>query len=64
MINALALLGWNPPHQEDPHVVNKQIGAIAKHDVMDMRDLVETFDIYKIGKAPVKYDSAKLGYLN
>lgn len=31
---------------------------------MDLRDLIESFDIYKIGKAPVKYDPTRLDFLN
>ena len=60
----MALLGWSPPHMEDSDVLMKTVSAIEKYDVMGLRDLEETFNIYKIGKASVKWSDEKLIYLN
>ena len=64
LLNGLALLGWNPPHREDPNVLAEDLEQFLKHEVMTMNDLETLFDINKIGKSGVKFDERKLEYLN
>lgn len=42
LINGLALLGWNPPHREDPDVVSQNTNIFLKHEVLSMKDLLAT----------------------
>jgi len=58
------LLGWNPPHREDPGVIQAPSSVFLKHEVLDMKDLLGLFNIDKIGKSSVKFSMDKLEYLN
>jgi len=40
LINSIALLGWNPPHREDPTVLAESTGVFLKHEVMRVQDMV------------------------
>ena len=40
MLNGLALLGWNPPHREDPGIVSSPVSVFMKHEVLTMKDLL------------------------
>lgn len=40
LLNGLALLGWNPPHREDPGVISQSLGVYLKHEVLSMKDLL------------------------
>lgn len=64
LVNGLALLGWNPPHREDPNVLSQDATAFLKHEVMDMDDMKNLFQIEKVGKSGVKFDIKKLEFLN
>ena len=64
LVNGLALLGWNPPHREDPNVLSQDVQAFLKHEVMQMDDMKKLFQIEKVGKSGVKFDTKKLEFLN
>jgi len=49
MLNYIALLGWNPGTEQEYFTVP---------------DLVKTFDVARIGKAPATFDEVKLAWLN
>jgi hypothetical protein len=42
MINCAVLLGWNPPHREDPSVISGPMSVFMKHEVLNMKDLLGT----------------------
>ena len=63
-MNGLALLGWNPPHRDDPNVLAEDLHNFMKHEVMIMSDLKSLFNIESVGKSGVKFDEKKLEYLN
>lgn len=48
-INHLALLGWNPGNDRE---------------IFSLEELVEHFDLHKVGKNPARYDYAKLDDIN
>ena len=64
LLNGLGLLGWNPPHREDPNVLYQGPNAVLKHEVMTLDDMEKLFNIDKVGKSGVKFDLMKLEYLN
>lgn len=64
LLNGLGLLGWNPPHREDPNVLHQGPNAVLKHEVMTLEDMEKLFNIEKVGKSGVKFDLQKLEYLN
>ena len=64
LLNGLAILGWNPPHTEDPHALAQSVSQFLKNDVMTQKHIIEMFNIDKIGKSGVKFDQDKLEYLN
>jgi glutamyl/glutaminyl-tRNA synthetase len=39
LVNGLALLGWNPPHREDPNVLSEDLNTFLKHEVLTMKDM-------------------------
>lgn len=43
LVNGLALLGWNPPHREDPNVLSQDVQAFLKHEVMHMDEMKKLF---------------------
>jgi hypothetical protein len=43
LVNGLALLGWNPPHREDPNVLSEDVGAFLKHEVMKMEEMMKIY---------------------
>ncbi len=49
VLNYIALLGWNPGTEQE---------------YFTMPDLVKTFDVARIGKAPATFDEVKLAWLN
>ncbi|KAF0127495.1 MAG: glutamyl-tRNA synthetase [Elusimicrobia bacterium] len=49
VLNYIALLGWNPGTEQE---------------YFTREDLVKTFDIARIGKAPATFDEVKLAWLN
>lgn len=49
ILNYIALLGWNPGTEQE---------------FFTKRQLIETFDIARIGKAPAMFDETKLAWLN
>jgi len=55
-MNSIALLGWNPPHREDPNVLYENTGVFLKHEVMRVADMVKDFNIDKISKSGAKFD--------
>jgi hypothetical protein len=42
LLNGVALLGWNPPHREDPSVVSSSINTFMKNEVLDIKDIFGT----------------------
>jgi hypothetical protein len=56
LVNGLALLGWNPPHREDPNVLSENVSGFLKHEVMSMKEMEKIFNIEKVGKSGVKFD--------
>lgn len=49
IVNYTALLGWNPPDNEE---------------IMDMAELIKKFDYTKINKSPAVFDMGKLRWMN
>lgn len=64
LLNGIALLGWNPPHREDPTVLAESTGVFLKHEVMRLDDMVAQFNIDKISKSGAKFDIEKLQFFN
>jgi len=64
LLNGLALLGWNPPHREDPNVLAEGASGFLKHEVLDMSEMEQIFNISKVGKSGVKFEEKKLEFLN
>lgn len=60
LINSIALLGWNPPHREDPTVLAESTGVFLKHEVMKIPDMVRQFNLDKISKSGAKFDIEKM----
>lgn len=56
LLNGLALLGWNPPHREDPNVLSESVGTFLKHEVLSMNEMEQMFNINKVGKSGVKFE--------
>ena len=40
LLNGIALLGWNPPHREDPNVLAESTGVFLKHEVLKIEDMI------------------------
>lgn len=40
ILNGLALLGWNPPHREDPGIISSPVNVFMKHEVLTEKDLL------------------------
>lgn len=36
VLNAVALLGWNPPHREDPTTLSESVGVFLRHEVLTL----------------------------
>jgi hypothetical protein len=64
LINSLALLGWNPPHREDPNVLSQSAGQYLKHEVLTMDEMSTIFNIEKVGKSGVKFEERKMEFFN
>lgn len=64
LLNGIALLGWNPPHREDPTVLAESTGVFLKHEVLKMEDMISQFNIDKISKSGAKFDIEKLQFFN
>ena len=45
LINCSALLGWNPPHREDPSVISGPLSVFMKHETLNMKDLLGTVSL-------------------
>jgi len=41
LLNGIALLGWNPPHREDPNVLAESTGVFARSEVLTVQQMVE-----------------------
>jgi hypothetical protein len=39
VFNGTALLGWNPPHREDPGIVSSPVNVFMKHEVLGPQDI-------------------------
>lgn len=64
LINGLALLGWNPPHREDPNALSGDLNSFLKHEVLTLKEMEAMFQIEKVGKSGVKFEEKKLEFLN
>lgn len=64
VLNGIALLGWNPPHREDPTVLAETATVFMRHEVMEIEEMVRSFNLDKIGKSGAKFDMQKLEYFN
>mmetsp|Transcript_42020 Transcript_42020/g.64366 ORF Transcript_42020/g.64366 Transcript_42020/m.64366 type:complete len:222 (-) Transcript_42020:565-1230(-) len=64
LLNGLALLGWNPPHRDDPNALVGDLNTFLKQEVLRVKEMELVFDIEKVGKSGVKFDTKKLEYLN
>ena len=56
LLNSIALLGWNPPHREDPNVLAESTGVFMRHEVLKMSDMIEQFNLDKVSKSGAKFD--------
>ncbi len=64
LVNGVALLGWNPPHREDPTVLAETTGVFLRHEVMQLDDMANQFNLDKITRVGVSFDLDKFQYLN
>lgn len=64
LLNSIALLGWNPPHREDPNVLAEGTGTFMNHEVLTLQDMIQQFNIDKISKSGAKFDQDKLSFFN
>jgi glutamyl/glutaminyl-tRNA synthetase len=64
LVNGVALMGWNPPHREDPTVLAENTGVFMKHEVITLPEMVIQFNLDKIQKTGAKFDLDKISYLN
>lgn len=64
LVNGVALLGWNPPHREDPTVLAENTGVFMRHEVLKIDDMAFQFNLDKITKSGVLFDLDKIQYLN
>lgn len=64
LLNSIALLGWNPPHREDPNVLAESTGVFMRHEVLKMSDMIEQFNVDKVSKSGAKFDQEKLQFFN
>ena len=64
VLNAVALLGWNPPHREDPTTLSESVGVFLRHEVLTLQDMLHQFNLDKISKSGAKFDIEKLHYFN
>jgi hypothetical protein len=53
LVNGVALLGWNPPHREDPTVLAETTGVFLRHEVMQLDDMANQFNLDKITRVGV-----------
>ena len=60
VLNAVALLGWNPPHREDPTTLSEAVGVFMRHEVLTLKDMIYQFNLDKISKSGAKFDIEKL----
>jgi glutamyl/glutaminyl-tRNA synthetase len=60
LLNGIALLGWNPPHREDPTVLAESTGVFLKHEVLRVEDMIAQFNLDKVSKSGAKFDIEKL----
>ena len=45
LINCSALLGWYPPHREDPSVISAPLSVFMKSEVLTMKDMLGTVSL-------------------
>mmetsp|Transcript_34035 Transcript_34035/g.41992 ORF Transcript_34035/g.41992 Transcript_34035/m.41992 type:complete len:151 (-) Transcript_34035:654-1106(-) len=64
IVNGIALLGWNPPHREDPNMLAETSSVFMRHEVLSLQDMIEQFNLDKVSKSGAKFDLAKLEFLN
>ena len=41
VLNGVALLGWNPPHREDPTVLSETTGVFQRSEVLNLQQMVD-----------------------
>ncbi len=58
LFNFLALLGWSPEPRTGPD------GESVFREKMPRDELIEEFDLDRVGKAPAQFDMVKLGAMN
>ena len=64
VLNGIALLGWNPPHREDPDTLAETSGVFMRHEVLSLKDMVTQFNLDKVTKSSAKFAIEKLEFLN
>ena len=64
LLNGIALLGWNPPHRDDPSLLAESTGVFFRHEVLSLTDMIQQFNLDKVGKSGAKFAIEKLEYLN
>ena len=64
LLNGIALLGWNPPHREDPNVLSQTSGVFFRHEMLTMDDMIGKFNLDKVSKSGAKFAIEKLEFLN
>lgn len=48
IMNNLAILGWNPPHREDPAIVSSPLNVFMKHEMLHKKDITSLFNLDKV----------------
>ena len=64
VLNGIALLGWNPPHREDPQALSETSGVFIRHEVLSLDDMIQQFNLDKVTKSGAKFAIEKLEFLN
>ena len=64
VLNGIALLGWNPPHREDPAILQESSGVFQRHEVLSLDDMIQQFNLDKVTKSGAKFAIEKLEFLN
>lgn len=64
LLNSIALLGWNPPHREDPTVVSAPLNVFMKNEMLQVKDIVTLFNLDKVQKQGVPYMYENMVLLN
>ena len=64
VLNGIALLGWNPPHREDPSVLAETSSVLMRQEVLTLNDMIRQFNLDKVSKSGAQFNIEKLEFFN